>query len=87
MFLEYVLGKVLGFYAHQLDQPQLVCVDLVKEMVTHYPSLHMPATADYDRHYFKRMVSFYSGLLQWFEPDFAAIVFKRVFIPPTKESV
>jgi len=35
--------------------------------------------------YYKRMTAFYVGFFSWFNVDFTAVVFKRIFIPPTNE--
>jgi hypothetical protein len=85
--IEFVLGKVLGYHAYLQPAKSLEAYELIKGHVDLYPSLHMPveAIAGFEREYFKRMSAFYAGFFSWFDVDLTAVVFKRLFVPPTRE--
>jgi hypothetical protein len=88
--IEFVLGKVLGYHASRHTAQALKAYQVISMLVAWFPSLHLPAnvlSSDEERLYFKRMVSFYAGFFSWFDVNFTAILFKRIFVPPRRETM
>ena len=52
-----------------------------------YPTLNMltEAISGSESLYYKRMTALFAGFFSWFDVDSTAVIFKRVFVPPTKE--
>jgi hypothetical protein len=88
VYIEFVLGKVLGYSAYLQDAQSLEAYSLIRSQVDIFPSLHMPdeSIEGSESGYYKRMTGFYAGFFSWFSVDMTAIVFKRIFVPPTKQT-
>lgn len=86
VLIEFVLGKVLGYWACISKDQALAAFELIQTQVKTFPSLHMPEGPVDERAYFKKLVGFYAGFFSWFPVEFTAIIFKRVFVPPRREN-
>jgi len=52
VYVEFVLGKVLGYWAYTSKDQALVSFEMISTHIASFPSLHMPSTPVDENQYF-----------------------------------